>query len=218
MVLYQIYWFAVPVILLAALYAFRWKAGLWGNCVTLGVLQFSILIAIGWWEDVAELLAQQAPVTLFFADGIAIWTIFLLSLAILDTATRFISTVQVKYNGIVEMVGNGIVIFCLFSTLYWFHIFANEHLGMVGAPADASLLRDSANDPTIRMFRALSLQGNVYGNLAPFTQGYQFDDKDEVLELHLKRKQAIMLTMLGEDGQLQGTEEQVDQMKRKGRD
>ena len=215
MVMYNIYGFAVPIVVLATMYAFRWKAGLWGNCVTLGVVCFSILIAVGWWEDVAELLARQAPAILFLADCIAIWALFLLSLLILDTATRFMSTVKVNYHGMVEKIGNGIVIFLLSVVLLLFHYFANGHLGMVGERHDTVVSENASRQ--IGVFRILSAQGDIQGNLAPFTQGYQFDDDRKMMERHLKRRQAIMLTMQNDDGQLQGKGEQVEKMKRRGR-
>jgi len=209
MVMYQIYVFAIPLVILAALGGFRWKAGLWGNSLTLGAVLFSVLTAVGWWEDVAELLAKQAPATLFVADCIAIWVLFIVSLLILDTATRYMSTVKVKYNDMVENVGNGIVLLLLFVTLYGFYLFAEE-LGPVGENLDA-VPSNGVAAWGIPMFRHLSAPGQ--GNLSAFTGGNQFDDRGEFRKLQLQRRQAIMGNMLGDDG-LQGTDSQVDQMKR----
>ena len=207
MVMYQIYGFAVPLIILAALGGFRWKAGLWGNTLALGAVLFSVLIAVNWWEDVAELLAKQAPVTLFVADCIAIWVLFIVSLLILDMATRYISTVKVKYHDMVENIGNGIVLLVLFLVLYGFFLFAEE-LGPVGEWHDVSPKEDSA---AVKVFRMLSAPGQ--GNLSAFSGGNQFDGKGKLSALHLQRRQAIMGNMLSDNG-LQGSDSQVGQMKR----
>ena len=210
MVMWQIFGYAVPLVILAVLYGFRWKAGLWSNCLSLGAVLFSVLVAVGWWEPLAYLIATQVPVMLFFADCIAIWTIFLVTFGLLDLATRFMSTIRVKYVDMVENIGNGIVLFLLFLALYGFFRFAEE-LGPVGekSPPVVSVSGDSM---PIQMFRILSA-----GNLAGFMQVNQFDSKGDFRELHLQRRQALMLNMITGEGAisgLQGKEEQVDKLKR----
>ena len=210
LILYQIYGLAVPIVILAALYGFRWRAGLWGNSVTLGVILFSVLIALGWWEDIAYLLATQAPATLFLADNIAIWLLFIINLVILDTITRFMSTVKVKFNDTVESVGNGIVLFLLFMVLVRFVVIANGHLGMVGDHHDVVLNQSPATNAAIGALRVLSK-----GNLSGFSQVNQFDSSGNFLELQLQRRQALMLNMQGEGGSMQGTDSQVEKIQRR---
>jgi len=187
LVLYQIYGVAVPLVILAALYGFRWKAGMWGNCVTLGAVLFSILIAFGWWEDAAYLLAQQVPAMCYIADCVAFWTLFLVSLLILDTATRSMSSIKVKYNDIVENVGNGIALFLLFLALLGVHSIANGHMGMVGEVKNPPANSNSGANAVISVIRLLS-----EGNLSTFTSGNQFDDTGKFLNRHLQRRQALM--------------------------
>ena len=203
-VLYHIYIYAIPVIILAFLYGFRWKAGMWGNCVSLGVLLFSFLIAAGWWEDAAELLAGQAPITLFVADSVAFWTIFVVSLLILDMATRFMSTIKVKYADTVENVGNGAVLFLLFVVLYSIFLFA-EDLGPVGAHLGDPPPRDTF---VIQGLRILS-----GGNLSGFSQVNRFDVLGKHRELHQQRRQAIMSNQL-DGNSIQGSDDLVSKLKR----
>jgi hypothetical protein len=192
-VMYMIYVFAVPLIILAVLFGLRWKVGMWGNFLSLGAVLFSILIAIGWWEDVAELIAKQAPQTLFIADCLAVWILFLVSLAVIDAVTRFISKVNVKYNDTVEKVGNGIVLFMLFVSLYGFSIFANGHLGMVGEHPNAAACNSAPATVAINLVTILST-----GNLSCFSETKEFDPDGKLRERHLHRRQAIMLTRYGE--------------------
>ena len=207
-VLYIIYGYAVPIVILAVLYGFRWKVGMWGNALSLGAVLFSALIAVGWWEDVAELLAGLYKPMLFLADCVAIWLLFLLSLLFLDTATRFMSTVKVKFNDIVENVGNGIVLFLLFLVLIRFTIFANGHLGMVGEHHNIVLRDSPATNAAMSAVRMLSL-----GNLSGFTRQTQFDANGDLLQLHLQRRQAIMNGIQKEDKVL-ADEGMFDNMKR----
>jgi signal transduction histidine kinase len=205
LILWHIYGYAVPLVILAVLYGFRWKVGMWGNCLSLGAVLFSFLIAVGWWEDVAYLLAKQFPITLFVADCVAFWMIFVVALLILDTATRLMSTIKVKYADQVENIGNGAVLFLLFLALYGIFLFADD-LGTVGEHHHAELKGDSIAIQALRILSA--------GNLSAFTEARQFDVTGNFRKLHLQRRQAIMLGMFGEEG-IQGTDAQVDKIKRK---
>jgi len=198
MILYHIYGYAIPVIILATLYGFRWKVGMWGNSLSLGAVLFSFLVAVGWWESLAELLAQQVPKMLFLADGVAFWAIFVLTLSILDAATRFVSTVKVKFADSVENAGNGIILFLLFAVLYGTFLFAEE-LGPVGANLNDP---EPGNSAVISLLRILSSNEGMKGNLATFTEGNQFDGSGNHRQLHLQRRQAIMLNMLGDNGSI----------------
>ena len=211
--MFNIYEYAVPITLLAVLYGFRWKVGMWGNALSLGAVLFSALIAVGWWEDVAELLAKQVPMMLYLADCIAIWGLFLVSLLALDTATRFMSTVKVKFHEQVESVGNGIVLFLLFLALFQFQTLANGHFGMVGehhTVTKSDVEKGGMTNATLGALRMLSA-----GNLSGFTQVNQFDDRGDLLELHLQRRQAIMLGWRGEEPVMRADDGLIEKMKRR---
>jgi len=202
LVLYKIYGYAIPIVILAALYGFRWKVGMWGNCVTLGAVLFSALIAVGWWENAAHLLAQQVPAMLFIVDCVAFWTLFIVSLLILDTATRAMSTVKVKYNDIVENVGNGIALFLLFLVLFGIHTFANGHMGMVGENPKDPMSESSMMNVTFSLLTVLST-----GNLSGFSQTNEFDKGagdggigGKLRDKHLQRRQALMSNAESNEG------------------
>jgi len=207
MVMWHIYGWAVPVVILAVLYGFRWKAGMWSNCLSLGAVLFSALVAVGWWENLAYLIGTNVPLLLFFADCIAVWGLFLVTFGLLDLAMRFLSTIKVKYADMVENVGNGIVLFLLFLALYGFFRFAEE-LGPVGEHANVSVQADTV---PIQMLRILSA-----GNLAGFTHVNQFDGDGKFRELQLKRRQALMLNVMTGEGViagLQGKDEMAEKIK-----
>jgi hypothetical protein len=130
-ILYVCYGYAIPLVIYLALYGLRWNEGLWGNFLALGCVMFSILIAVGWWEDLAQLFALKLPSWMFYMDCFAIWLIFIVSLFILDSITRSLSRVSVFYGEQIEKIGNGVVLFLLGTTIYIFFLFT-ENLSPVG--------------------------------------------------------------------------------------
>lgn len=212
MIMWHIYGYAVPVVILAVMFGLRWKVGMWGNCLSLGAVLFSFLIAAGWWEDLAYFLSKQMPAMLFLADGIAFWLIFVVSLLFLDGLTRFASTVKVKYTDMVESIGNGVVLFFLFVALYGTYLFAEE-LGPIGDRSGVTLSsRDNIATPALRILSA--------GNLSGFTKVNQFDASGNFRKLHLQRRQAIMANVLSKEGAfaaLQSPSGNFSSMKRGGK-
>jgi len=209
--MYVIYGYAVPLVIFAAVFGFRWKVGMWGNFISLGAVLFSALVAFGWWEDVAEQIAKLHPPILFLADCLAIWLLFLITLLVIDGATRFMSKVKVKYNDTIENVGNGIALFLLCTALFQFHLFANGHFGMVGEHYDKEFSSGAATNITANLLGILST-----GNLAGFTRQQEFDEKGDnnLLKLHHQRRQAIMHGWQPEDGTMQAKEDMFGKMNR----
>jgi hypothetical protein len=193
LILYSIYQWAVPVIIFTALLGFRWREGFWGNILSLGSVLFSILAAVGWWELLAYFVAVKFPKILFFADWMALWTIFLVSLILLESAHRFMSRVKVRFIPAVEYAGNTLAILLLGSALYGFYLFA-EDISPLGDAAVAGETREKMIQDTIpvQIFRMLSA-----GNLSGFSEIRQFDVYGDFREQHLKRRQAIMSQMVG---------------------
>ena len=198
MALYSTYVCAVPITIFLAMFGFRWKVGMWGNILSLGAVLFSFLLAIGWWENLAFLLAKNVPQLLFVGDCVAFFTIFVVSLLILDLATRSLSTVKVKYAEMVEKVGNGVALFLLSTALYSVYLFGSDDLGAVGEHHNVQLKEDSTVISALRFLSA--------GNLAGFTQVSQFDSTGDFRQLHLQRRQALMFKMLDrkDEGPIQG--------------
>ncbi|MDR3182187.1 MAG: hypothetical protein LBT89_04565 [Planctomycetaceae bacterium] len=135
-ILFVCYGYAVPLVIYAAIFGIRWNEGLWGNIVSTGCVWFSAIVAVGWWEDVAELLCLRLPSWMFYADCVSFWLIFLITLLLLDSAVRAMSRVKVSYADPVEKVGNGAVLLVLATLLYTLFLFA-ENLSPVGDLIDA---------------------------------------------------------------------------------
>lgn len=192
-ILYQCFLYGVPLAMAAALFGFRWREGFWGNILGVGALCFSSLVAVGWWELLAELLAKQVPKMLFLSDTIAVWLIFIVTLLIITECTRMMSRVKVKFAEPVEIGGNTVALGLMFVLLYGFFLFTIDLAG-VGEKKDATTPSDSAQ---IKILRILSA-----GNLQSFTKPQQFDQKGDFRQIHLRRRQAIWESVTKSDGSL----------------
>lgn len=192
-VLYQLYVFGVPLSIAAAIFGFRWKEGMWGNLIALVCVMFSFLIAVGWWESLAVFLVEQMPKMLFFADLVAFWGIFLISLAVLCEITKFISRVKVKYADTIEKAGNGVALTLLFALMLGVYFFARD-FEPVGYPEDASRKEGSIQIDVLRILSA--------GNLSSFTEPTQFDDEGNFRDRHLQRQKAIWAQYKTKEGKL----------------
>ena len=202
MALYHIHDYAVPLIIFATLYGFRWRVGMWGNLLSLGAVLFSFLIAIGWWENLAYFLVQQVPQMVYIADALSFLLIFVVALLFLDLATRAMSTVKVKYAEMVENIGNGVALFLLSGALCLTYSFAYHDLGPVGENPDFTLTEGQKNPLSFQALRLLS--GG--GNLGAFSESNrkQFDGRGDFRTLQLQRRQVLMLNMLDNESPIRG--------------
>jgi hypothetical protein len=185
--------FGVPLALLAAIFGFRWREGLWGNTIAAICVMFSIFFAVAWWETVADMLAQAMPSILFLSDLVAIWLIFLASLAILNELTLLLSRVKVLFLLPIEAVGNLVVLTFLFLLMYNFFLFTVD-LAPIGAEKDVQTPADSV---LIGTFRMLST-----GTLEAFDNPRQFDATGKFRENHLLRRKALQQHAESKEGSL----------------
>ena len=181
----------VPIALLAAIFGFRWREGLWGNAIASFCVLFSILLAVAWWESFAVLLCQGVPSMLYASDMVAIWIIFLASLAILCEITRALSRVKVLFLLPIEGIGNFVALAMLFLLMYNFFLFTFD-LSPIGAEKDEQTKADSI---LIGAFRAFSI-----GTLEAFDDPHQFDEAGTFREDHLLRRKELMKMAEGKEG------------------
>ena len=186
-----LYSLGVPLALLAAIFGFRWREGLWGNTIAAFCVLFSMLFAVAWWEDLAGLLCQAMPSMLFLSDMVAIWSIFLLCLLILNEMTRALSRVKVLFLLPIEGVGNLIALAFLFLLMYNFFLFT-EDLAPIGAAKDEQTKADSI---AIQSFRMLS-----QGTLEAFVNPHPFDVHGELRRDHLLRRKELMKLAESKEG------------------
>ncbi|GHT34512.1 hypothetical protein FACS189427_01960 [Planctomycetales bacterium] len=193
-ILYQFFVFGVPLSVAASLYGLRWREGFWGNAVAVPMTFFSILIAVSWWEPVAALIAGQMAATLYVADFLAVWVLFLVPFALIGEITRLISRVRVKFADPIEKGGNAVSLTLVFALLMGFYYFTLD-LSPRGEEANAS--PPSGDSVQVQMLRILTA-----GNLSSFFNPHQFDARGDFQKVHFQRRQALLQHRIDKQGSM----------------
>jgi len=183
----------VPLAILAAVFGFRWREGLWGNTISAFCVLLSILFAVAWWETVAGLICQASVSMLFLSDLVAVWLVFLTSLAILNELTRALSRVKVLFLLPVEAVGNFLALCVLYILLLNFFLFTTD-LAPIGANAEETTSADSLLIATCRLLSK--------GTLEAIVDPHPFDPHGELRTDHLSRRKELMKYALSKEGSL----------------
>ncbi|MDR2344755.1 MAG: hypothetical protein LBE18_01690 [Planctomycetaceae bacterium] len=181
----------VPIGLFAALYGMRWRERFWGNIITVFVVFFSTLIAVNWFEPLAHWVTGQSAGTLFIADYLFIWLLFIVSFCILNEITRVLSRVNVKFPVPVENAGNFIMITILLCMIWSFYTFS-LNVAPLGETGGVELV--GGDSTQIKIFRQLSS-----GNLSTFGNKHIFDEYGEFRQDHLLRRKALLQYRLKSD-------------------
>lgn len=98
----------LPVLLLLIIVvcvAMLQSEGLWGNILNLINVLLGGLLAMNFWEPLADLAEQQLPEFKYFWDFLALWVIFCASVTIFRQISRIISPVKVRFRKPVEVAG-----------------------------------------------------------------------------------------------------------------
>jgi len=184
-ILYQVFLYGVPVAIYVGVIGFRWREGLWSNILAFFAVLFSIFFAIGWWEWLAEFLAQNVyGGGLFFWDYAAIWLIYMVSFVIIDTLSRSISRTKVKFPIPVENSGNALLLVVLATMIYLFFLFTVD-LSPIGEKKDAV----RPDKPALLSDICRTLSKN---NLQSFYNPQTFDADGKMNVRHFERRVELM--------------------------
>jgi len=85
--------------------AFLWNEGMWSNCLTLINVLLAALVAMNYFEPVADFLDEKQPSYTYLWDYLSLWFIFFIVFAIARTATGLISNTRVKFIPQIEQAG-----------------------------------------------------------------------------------------------------------------
>lgn len=182
-ILGAIFTYGIPLLVLLAIVGFRKSEGMWGNIISTINVTFAILVAVNYWEPLANFLANQWVGALYVVDYFSIWLIFIITLAALEEISMRLSRVKVKFPEQVEMIGGhatGVVLFLIL--FFGFHNFT-----MLLSPLPA--------EDNMSASPVASLMGNGYdflstGNLVPFTGETPFSFQ-KVVDDHTQRRIAL---------------------------
>jgi hypothetical protein len=131
-------------IILAACFASLFNNGLWSNTLMLVNVLTAGLLAMNYFEPLAGWLETQVSPSLTYVwDFVAIWLIFIVSMAALRAATDYMSPVKVrflppvdKFGGYVVALWTSWVLVCFTTATLHTAPLARNFLGFQTAPQD----------------------------------------------------------------------------------
>lgn len=177
-----IFLIAVPL----AIFGLRWREGFWGNTVCFSNVTFASLVAINFYEPVANLLTDAYIGGLFFYDFMAFWLLLALTFFLLNTMTNKLSKVKVHFPLTVERVGNVILLIGLFLNFVSVIVFSYPMAPF--QPPDAAHTATETNSTEYfgKKVRILST-----GSLAPFTYSKPWIGPDRYVGEQTNKRWAI---------------------------
>ena len=85
--------------------AMLWNEGMWTNCINLINVVFAALLAMNYWEPVADFAESKMPSFTYLLDYLSMWLVFFVSFIVLRAATDGLSRTQVKFKLPIEQAG-----------------------------------------------------------------------------------------------------------------
>lgn len=101
--------FLLPVllcVLFAGVFASVMNEGLWSNAITLFNVVTAALLAMNFFEPLADWFEANLPSGAYLFDIIALWLIFAVSFGVMRTMTDFTSRVRVRFKKPVDVAGS----------------------------------------------------------------------------------------------------------------
>ena len=134
----------ILLLLLASCFASLFTNGLWSNTLMLVNVLTAGLLAMNYFEPLADWLEQQVSPSLTYAwDFVAIWLIFIAAMVALRGATDYMSPVKVrflppvdKFGGYVLALWTGWAVVCFATATLHTAPLARNFLGFQPAPQE----------------------------------------------------------------------------------
>lgn len=102
----------------------NWWFGLWNNILTLINFFLAALIASSFYETLARALQDSVPTYAFLLDFACLWVLFFLSFGFLRALTGVMSSIQLKFNFWVDIIGRTIASVWLAIAVIFFTFFS----------------------------------------------------------------------------------------------
>jgi len=94
------------VLIVIACIGVLFTEGMWGNAIRLINVVTAALVSTSFFEPVADLMESFMPTYTFLCDFLALWAVFVVSMAVLRTATNAISKVKVRFHWLADRIGS----------------------------------------------------------------------------------------------------------------
>jgi hypothetical protein len=96
------------IIILACL-GFLFNEGIWANAVRLINVVVACLLAMNYFQPLASWLSEKQPTFTFLWDFLSLWAIFCIALVAFRVVTDRVSRVKVRFLGIADRIGSGVL-------------------------------------------------------------------------------------------------------------
>jgi uncharacterized membrane protein required for colicin V production len=103
--------------------AFVFNEGLWSACLLLMNLLLAGIIAVNFFEPLANWLDSMFPAFTYFWDFLSIWLCFAIALVVLRLATHYLSRHRVRFKRPVDMAGGMFFAFLVGYVMLQFTLF-----------------------------------------------------------------------------------------------
>ena len=153
------------LVILFACAAMLYNDGMWSNSIRLINTITAGLLAMNFFEPVADWLEQQAPTYGYFCDFIALWGLFIVFSLIFRLATDRLSNVKVKFLKMADQIGSGVLALWIGWVMVCFTM-ASLHT----APLARNCLAESFQ-PEERMFMGFAPDRQWLGFTQKMSQG-----------------------------------------------
>jgi Colicin V production protein len=176
------------------------KAGIWSNFITLVNVITAALLAVNYWEPLANWLQSNAASLTYLLDFISLWLIFGVSMGVMRAATDSLSQVKVKFKkpidtgvGIFLACWIGWVVVCFTTMTLHTAPLSRTFLGFQETP-QSRMLFGLAPDHTWLGFVQKESQGTLARNVrvrhpdGTLTAGNKFDPKGEFILKYGERR------------------------------
>lgn len=183
----------VPVIILVAMLVVGVASvsgeGLWSNALRALNVVFAGLIAMNFFEPLAELLEGQMGGFKYFYDFLMVWALFWVSYGLLHFACRKLSHVRVRFLPQLDQAG-GYLFTALAVVAFFNFASATLHMAPMKADYEVKAAIPLVGDPDLKW---LSFMHKLTGESGAYYRGgasYQFDpDSNFILRYQARREE-----------------------------
>lgn len=168
---------------------FTVQNGIWGNGILLIIVVSSGLLAVSYFEPLADYLQSMEPTYTYLFDFLAFWAVFAISAGVLRALTDKLSTVKVKFRKPFDQIGGMI----LGAWVGWAMICVTL-MSLHSAPLARNFMQGAFQEkPNTRMFLGLAPDRLWLGfaqksSEGAFSAGQPFDPFGEYILKYSERR------------------------------
>jgi uncharacterized membrane protein required for colicin V production len=177
------------IVIFFACVGFTIQNGMWGNAVMLIIVVMSGLIAVNYYEPLADKLQSFDKSYTYFFDFLALWGVFALSAGVLRAIADQLSKVKVKFRKPFDQIGG-----VIFGAWIGWVMVCFTLMSLHTAPLARNFMQEAFQpEPDSRMFFGLAPDRLWLGfvqksSLGALSRGSEFDPNGEFILKYAERR------------------------------